>query len=315
MFRSPPSPWLRWLAGGGLVLALHGLLLQALLAPPHGVPAEPVAATARQSLLPVPPPVPAQQLDRAGEAEAAARPAPPPRHRARPVPDSEPPPTAGAATAAGWLPPSPAQWRYRLRQDGREGQALLSWQLDEQGGYRLTLQRQLEGRPLPGWRSQGRLVAGGLLPERFALLAGERERQATNFRHAEGLISHSAHGQSYALAPGAQDRLSWWLHLGLRLQLGPADPAELAPLLLPVAGARGEVQRWVFVNLGLVNVQPADGGPAQPAWQLLRHGLGPYDSQIEVWLATGTAGPPLRLRHSWQGLERMELLRLAAMPP
>ena len=33
--------------------------------------------------------------------------------------------------------------------------------LDEQGGYRLTLQRQLEGRPLPGWRSQGRLARRG----------------------------------------------------------------------------------------------------------------------------------------------------------
>ncbi|MGS0759272.1 hypothetical protein ACVBEH_33465, partial [Roseateles sp. GG27B] len=69
-----------------------------------------------------------------------------------------------------------------LLQNGQQGVARLSWQLADDGSYRLQLERELAGRTLPAWLSQGRLDALGLAPERFAQQRRGRDTQATNFR-------------------------------------------------------------------------------------------------------------------------------------
>jgi len=184
----------------------------------------------------------------------------------------------------------PAAWRYRLRQGGQDGEALLDWQPQADGRYSLRLSKRVGERALPDLESLGRAGSTGLAPERFALQRGGQDRQAVNF-DAEGRnISFSASPAQHELPEGVQDRLSWWLQLAVLAQASTVKPvAPGARWRIWVAGLRGELREWTFEA---VEAAPEDAGTLH----LRRLPLGPHDPGIEVWLDPVRGYWPVRLR-------------------
>lgn len=225
-------------------------------------------------------------------------------------------PMVGTATPR---PVSGFNWQYLLIQGERQGTARLSWNPDEQGHYEALLERELEGKTLPAWRSQGDLDAeAGLAPRRFAQRQpgkqGMRDRQATNFRRDEGLISFSASPALLPLQEGAQDRISWWLQLAALVDAEPQRYQPGAELVMPVAGLRGEVQQWHFKVLGLEGLDLPAGRLAQ-ALRLERQPLGAWDARIELWLDPARHHLPVRVRHTQGEVLRWELLLQSGEKP
>ena len=209
--------------------------------------------------------------------------------------------------------PATGEWTYLLLQNAQQGQARLSWQLADDGSYRLQLERELAGRALPAWLSQGRLDAHGLAPERFAQQRRGRDTQATNFRRDEGLISYSASPAQAPLTPGAQDRLSWWLQLAARVDGAPQRFAAGSSVVLTVAGLRGAPRELVFDVLGMEALDlPGRSLPA--ALHLRRLGVETYDGSIDVWLDPAHGHWPVRLIFG-QTLAGHWELQLLAPPP
>lgn len=290
-----------WLWALGLSLLVHGALLlprdpaparpgkplaiatrfeTRALPLPSVQPPPPTPPTPPTPIAPIAPKSPAQAQPAATTAQIAAIEAP--------AGDDPSPPTAIAPAV---------EWRYLLRQNGREGLARLSWQ-PQDGGYQLRLEREIEGRALPGWRSQGGLDGQGLAPQRYAQQRrsrqGWQDSQATNFRRDEGIISFSASPDQVALPAGVQDRISWWLQLAAIVAGAPQRFGPGSEIRLPVAGLRGEVHDWVFEVVG-------DEALALPntvlasTLRLRRAALGPYDGGIEVWLDPARGHLPVRL--------------------
>jgi hypothetical protein len=270
------------------LLALAASLLAHVALLGSGAAREEVARPARAVSLARPPATPVALP----EPQAAALPSPQPRSTRsveRPAPaDVEAPPAANDAPPLRLA--GPAAWRYRLRQGGQDGEALLDWQPQADGRYSLRLSKRLGERPLPDLESLGRAGSNGLAPERFALKRGGQDRQAVNF-DAEGRnISFSASPAQHELPEGVQDRLSWWLQLAVLVQASTVKPvAPGARWRIWVAGLRGELREWTFEA---VEAAPEDAG----ALHLRRLPLGPHDPGIEVWLDPARGYWPVRLR-------------------
>jgi len=212
------------------------------------------------------------------------------------------------------LSPAPFSARYALTQQGRSGQARLHWH-SEDGRYTLRLERWLDdGRPLPSWHSQGRWDARGLAPERFATAERGREKQATNFRPDEGLISFSSSTEQQALTPGVQDRLSWWVQLAALAQAAPGSLAPGQALQLPVVALRGPVTAWRFVVSGHEALALPDGRVIQ-AIRLEGSAEGRPSQRLEIWLAGEPPALPLRLRQTWEKQEISEYRLISVEQP
>ncbi len=220
-----------------------------------------------------------------------AAPTPPAAQPRAARPGKQPPAPAVEAPAAVPDAPllrlaGPAAWHYRLRQAGQDGEAVLDWRPEADGRYSLRLTRRIGERTLPAWESLGRIGAGGLAPERFALQRGGQDRQAVNFDTEGRRISFSASPAQLELPEGAQDRLSWWLQLAALVQAAPAPGGRWR---VWVASPRGELREWVFEA---VDAAPDDAGTLH----LRRQTLGPHDPGIELWLDPARSYWPVRLR-------------------
>jgi hypothetical protein len=205
-----------------------------------------------------------------------------------PVPAAEP--TESSSSTAPLRLAGPADWTYRLRQNGQDGLARLEWQPQPDGRYTLRLTRHIGDRALPAQLSVGHLGSTGLAPERYALQMGGRDRQAVNFDAEARHVSFSASPARLELPEGAQDRLSWWLQLAALVQAAPE--ASLMPgarWRVWVAGPRGELREWVFEALP---AEAEDGGTLH----LRRQTLGPHDPGVDVWLDRARGFWPTRLR-------------------
>lgn len=331
----PGAPHRRVLAVGTLgvlVLALHALLLAGL---PPGlggrdarVPVLQVRQIVPAAAPAAPPPPPAHRPPRrepappaAPAATATERPAPPaPAPPRSPELPADPPapsmadhPDPAVTTASidsaaipGDAPPTYATrlppavtLRYELRRGLLGGEAELTWQ-PQDAAYELRLDGRAFGLPLMGWRSQGGFDAAGLAPQRFVDRRRGRDLRAANFQRDRGVISYSGPPVEQPLLPGAQDRLSWMLQLAA---IAAADPARGAPgdrVVLPVTGARGDADAWVFVA---GEPEPVDlQGQRVDAAQVWRRApRKPYDTQVEVWLDPGRQYLPVRLKLSTPG--------------
>ena len=289
-----PSPAaLRWIWAAGLTVAAHAIVLTPEVRMLQAL-AHPAAPALRTRVLPS---AVAPDATTAPATPVAPKPAPT-RQPRQPMPApteaaSKAPPAPIEPSSHAAIAP-PAECLYQLRQNGQQGQARLSWQ-PQGDGYRLLLTRELGGRPLPGWRSQGRLDAQGLEPERYATQRGGRDAQATNFRRDEGLISFSASTELVELPVGVQDHISWWLQLAA---LAGAAPQRLMPgseIRLPVVGLRGEPQAWVFE---LIDEDPValPTTTVSPTLHLRRAAMGLYDGAIDVWLDPQRGHLPVKLQ-------------------
>ncbi len=279
-FISPPA-----LALAVALLAHLGLLWPTTPAP-RALPTQAIAMQLRPA--PLAPPAPVV----AAAAEPAAAPARLPRAVSRRTAAE---PVAQPATVSVEAPPAPllrlagaSEWRYRLRQSGQDGEAVLSWQPGEGGRYSLRLTRRIGERALAAWESLGAMGPTGLAPERFALQRGGQDRQAINFDQSQARLSFSASPAQLDLPGGTQDRLSWWLQLAALLEAGPA-PAPGTRWRVWVAGLRGELREWVFE----LQDGPGDG---TPGLHLSRQLLGPEDAGVEIWLDPARGHWPVRLR-------------------
>ncbi|MFG6486441.1 hypothetical protein ACG04R_07165 [Roseateles sp. BYS78W] len=221
--------------------------------------------------------------------EPAAPALPRPSARSSRPSDTPPPPAVTPDTQLLRLA-GPAAWRFRLRQGGQDGEAVLDWQPQPDGRYSLRLTRRVGERALPALESLGRTGGGGLAPERFALQRDGQDRQAVNFDTEERRVSFSASPAQLDMPEGAQDRLSWWLQLAALVQAStPQSAAPGGRWRVWVAGLRGELREWTFEA---VDAEPDDAGTLH----LRRQPLGPHDPGIELWLDPARGYWPVRLR-------------------
>jgi len=184
--------------------------------------------------------------------------------------------------------PEAASARYRVTRGARTGEGVLVWS-PAPDAYRLTFDA-----PEVAWAqaSEGAFDGAGLAPRRYV----ERTRRAltaTNFDAEAGVIRYSASSARHAWLSGSQDRLGWLIQLGAVLAADPAFAEAGRRIVLPVAGVRGEAQRWEFVVRGLEPV-PFTGDSAR-AVHLARQPASSRDLGLDVWIDPAMRALPLRV--------------------
>ena len=258
-------------------------------------PASPVAAPAAKpepppAILPLPLPEP-----------AAPAPLPPPA--VVPQPSSAPPAAAAAEPVVGPAPP-PVPPPRRLRalpasltltydvasgDDGfKLGQAVYRWQAE---GERYTLQSEAAATGLVSLfvsgqitqRSEGRIGPFGLIPERFTQTRGNRRQENAVFDWPAREIDMD--GRRQALEEGAQDILSFPFHLAMTLR------DEDTRWTLAVSNGR-KLHAYDFEAVGPMKLELGGQAVETVHIRAAREGSG----QLEVWVAVGRHGLPVRIR-------------------
>jgi hypothetical protein len=161
----------------------------------------------------------------------------------------------------------------------------------EAGRYRTELNAQLgepHGARAPmslNWSSRGGWDSHGVAPERFLTQPSRGGARAVNFQRDSGRVSYSGPTGESALAPGAQDRLSWLVQLLALVQAHPPGQGLPAELPLWVAGPQGDGGDWWF---------QVQWEPATQCWRFTRRADRRYEVQVQAWVA-GAGGPQARL--------------------
>ena len=255
-----------------------------------------------------------RQPDQATQALPPAPPEGPPP--AAPLTSPLTPPSAAAGDHAPrpvYPTQVPASFELEMiaRRGPHTGRMHWSWRLDR-GRYETRLSGSVHHPTQAGhaidWSSSGGLDEAGVAPERYVSRPRRGGAQAVNFdRDGPGGVSFSGPTGRHPLVPGAQDRLSWLVQLMAVLQARSTPPRPNEPLVLWVAGPRGDAQDWVFI--------------AQESAQgvhLLRTPQQRYDLRVEVWFDP-PPGPVrlrrLRLGHEGSAQPDWEFQALPAPPP
>jgi hypothetical protein len=234
---------------------------------------------------------PAGSPSRPAEAPAAATPptssvASRPTHPGAAVPASLP-------VYRGEVPPA-ATLHFSLRRGAVSGRGQLDWRPAPEG-YELSLQATVLGVRALQQTSRGHWDLGGLAPERFVDTRRGREARAANFRHDVGLISYSGPSETYPLVRGAQDRLSWMLHLPAVMQANPPLRTVGTDLRMFVTGARGDGDIWAFRVLSHDRIS-TPAGEVPRALHLQRLPRKEHDTQADIWLDPARHHLPVRVR-------------------
>jgi hypothetical protein len=209
------------------------------------------------------------------------------------------------------LAPDAQRWRYRLEMPGGSGVAGLFWQHDGRQ-YLLTLERQIDGRTLPGWRSEGRLGAGGLQPLHFEVWRRGRLREAIRFEPEAGRAHFSVLRGAQDMPAFTQDRLSWIVQLAAQVN-GQSRRRGESSFALALVGWRGGVAEFQFSQPPREEAEPLPGWP-----DLLQlRGRHPDNAkfQIDVWLDPTQEYLPRRIVQRFDGEPRSEWTLLEAVPP
>ena len=314
---TPRKPLLLLTVG---VVAAHLLLLRA-----GPVPVPPPAPVRASTMLtrtvavdPTPLPAPA-----AAEPVAVPSPAPPARvpvaARQRPKPEpaglrmaaltqQEPartpvpvatvaaaaPARAPAGQAVAFAIPAPMRLQYKveLRQRGFSLQATseLSWRHDGET-YEARLAVSAPLFPTRSQRSNGRITAEGLAPERFSDKG--RSEEAAHFERDKGKVSFSNNRPDVPLLAGTQDRLSVLLQLGAMIGGAPSKFPPGATITIQTAGTH-DAEPWIFTVEG--DDELVLPGGKLTALRLTRLPRKEFDLKVELWLAPGMDYAPVRLR-------------------
>lgn len=192
--------------------------------------------------------------------------------------------------------PGAAELAYDLIYGPISGRGWLIWQPSIAGNYRLRLRGEALGLHLLTWASEGGVDRTGLAPLRFSERRLNRAEQVLEFHREAGyIVNASRPGKEVALLPGTQDRVSWLVQLPSILRAEPGLRGAGARIVLNVAGARGDVDPWVFVVNGFVPIERSGGG-SLPALHLARKPESSRDLLGEAWLDPAREFMPARVR-------------------
>ena len=146
------------------------------------------------------------------------------------------------------------------------------------------------------FNSEGTINQSGLVPVLYSEKPFRKSMTNTHFQANKGIISFSASTLTYPYQGGEQDRASipWQL-----ASIGRANPSLFIPgatLSIFVAEVR-DAQVWDMHIIDDETVQ-TDAGTFK-AWHLVRSPRpGTFDKKIEIWLAHEKNWYPIKLRHT-----------------
>lgn len=285
-------------------LAIHGAALFGTDLELFGGGSEPAPLHAE---IQAPPPVPSPEAARPAR-KPAARPVPPgPLATAKPAPMTVPAPAEPmqeaipeATTASPPVVPEPARpvlpasgvirfAIYKTSLGFQVGRAEHRWEFTEDGRYRLSGVTETSGlaallRPARlEQESSGRLVAGGLQPERFrSQKNGKDANENADFDWASREVRLSRDGSQRSIAPGTQDILS------LNYQLAYLGRLAEGSSLGVVTGKKYE--RYELDSLGEEEIEVPAG-----RFRTL-HLRAMTDNVTEIWIALDRARLPVKIR-------------------
>jgi hypothetical protein len=188
----------------------------------------------------------------------------------------------------------------RLDADGTRwsGEALLSWKRNDER-YRIEVEAGLRvvfaRVNLVVLTSEGAVTEAGLAPLIMTEKRRGRALTATHFnRQGAGTITFSGSQNSYALAPGAQDKASLPLQLAA---IARGDPAQLSGDIEIQVGEDRDASVFRFVVLGQEQLDTRVG--KLQTWHLSRPPKpGSYNSRLDIWLAPGRGWYPVQIRNT-----------------
>lgn len=285
-------------------LAIHGAALFGTDVELFGGGPEPAPLHAE---IQAPPPVPSPEAARPAR-KPAARPVPPgPLATAKPAPMTVPAPAEPmqeaipeATTASPPVVPELAKpvlpasgvirfAIYKTSLGFQVGRAEHRWEFTEDGRYRLSGVTETSGlaallRPARlEQESSGRLVAGGLQPERFrSLKNGKDANENADFDWESREVRLSRDGSQRSIAPGTQDILS------LNYQLAYLGRLAEGSNLGVVTGKKYE--RYELDSLGEEEIEVPAG-----RFRTL-HLRAMTDNVTEIWIALDRARLPVKIR-------------------
>ena len=297
-------------------LAIHAAALVGMDVELFGGGPEPPPLRAELRPLPPPQPPPAAVAAPKPEVPAMTKPAKPrrlataaPAPRAVPVePEAvEPvaddagaaptngrpsPPTMTRQQPAKPLLPASGTIRFAIFKESlglQVGRAEHRWEFSEDGRYRLIGITETSGlvslfKPIRiETESSGRMVAGGLQPERYrSLKNGKDANENADFDWSTGEVRLSRDGSVRPVAPGSQDLLS------LNYQLAYLGSLPEGSVLGVVTGKKYE--RYAVDSLGEEEIETPAG-----RFRTL-HLRAMTDNVTEIWIALDRARLPVKIR-------------------
>ena len=308
-------------------------------APVAQPPGEPSAAAASEAPPPPPgaslddllgddknaPPEPheasAAATDAAGAQPSAATPEP----SAPATPSADPPaapaasdnPTQGIGSAGytGALPAARVPPSTELKFDAKgsakgfnySASALLQWKSD---GRQYQARQEISAF-LIGSRTQtssGRIDLNGLVPQRFGDKA--RSERVAQFDAGPSRVNFS-NGNTSAVAPGVQDRLSIFVQLASMFAAAPERYPPGSAISINTASATGTAV-WTLVVDGPETLELPEG--RRETLRLTRRQLPGDDQKAQLWLAPELNYLPVRIRLSQPNGDFADLALKSATP-
>jgi hypothetical protein len=204
-------------------------------------------------------------------------------------------PSAAAPTGPVSVPDS-ITLRYHVTGSARgltyQADAQLQWRLQD-GRYQAVWSINLPFLGTRTQRSEGRVGAAGLEPERYA--ENMRDERVARFDAGARRIHFSGDKPDAALETGAQDRLSVTLQFSSLLAAAPERYPPGTQITMQTAGVRG-AESWTWEVLADQTLPLL--GTDVPCVRLLRRPRKEHehDARIELWLARSLNYLPVRLR-------------------
>lgn len=244
------------------------------------------------------PPEPAPAVPPAGAPAVAAAPAPAPV----PAAEGEPAPIVHTVRRYKVDVPPPADIRYdvaRTDADGTEwsGEALLAWQLDEQG-YRMRFEAGIKivfaRVNLVVLTSEGHVGNTGFAPVTMTEKRRGRSQTATHFDWPGNRVTFSASQARYDLLPGAQDKAT------VPLQLAAIARGDAAQLTGDIDMFVGEDRYGSVYTFNVVGPEEIDTpiGRLQAVRIARPPKPGSYKSRLDIWLSPAHGWIPVKIQSS-----------------